>query len=71
MFIEDSEEPEWLHGSEFDLVHFRQMTDVLRDLKGLLTKIYPFVPPFMMQSHRAVKDVTDVWRIDMSRTAVG
>lgn len=43
MFIEDSEEPEWLHGSEFDLVHFRQMTDVLRDLKGLLTKIYPFV----------------------------
>ncbi|UKZ75928.1 hypothetical protein TrVFT333_003624 [Trichoderma virens FT-333] len=43
MFIEDSEEPEWLHGSEFDLVHFRQMTDVLRDLKGLLTKIYPHV----------------------------
>ncbi|EHK39969.1 uncharacterized protein TrAtP1_005992 [Trichoderma atroviride] len=43
MFIEDSEEPEWLHGSDFDLVHFRQMTHVFRNLQGLLTKIYPHV----------------------------
>ncbi|KAK5992861.1 Methyltransferase pytC [Cladobotryum mycophilum] len=43
MFIEDCEEPEWLHGSDYDLVHFRQMAGVLRNLDSLLTKIYPHV----------------------------
>lgn len=73
MFIEDSEEPEWLHGSDFDLVHFRQMIHAFRNLQGLLTKIYPFVPaaadvqPFRPQE----KKVTNHWRIDMSRTVAG
>lgn len=41
MFIEDCEEPEWLHGSNYDLVHLRQVAGVLRNLDGLLGKAYP------------------------------
>ena len=41
MYVEDCEEPEWLHGSYFDLVHFRRMANMLRDVNGMLAKVYP------------------------------
>jgi hypothetical protein len=41
MYVEDCEEPEWLHGSYFDLVHFRGMANMLRDVSGMLAKVYP------------------------------
>ncbi|RDA95525.1 hypothetical protein CP533_5437 [Ophiocordyceps camponoti-saundersi (nom. inval.)] len=41
MFVDDCEEPEWLHGSGYDLVFFRGMAGVLRDLRGLLERAYP------------------------------
>ncbi|POR37496.1 mRNA 3'-end-processing protein YTH1 [Tolypocladium paradoxum] len=43
MFVDDCEEPDWLHGSGYDLVHFRGMAGVLRDLDGVLAKAYPRV----------------------------
>ncbi|KAI9171811.1 mRNA 3'-end-processing protein YTH1 [Paramyrothecium foliicola] len=41
MFVEDCEEPDWLHGSWYDLIHFRSMASTLRNLNGILTKLYP------------------------------
>ncbi|PNY28067.1 mRNA 3'-end-processing protein YTH1 [Tolypocladium capitatum] len=41
MFVDDCEEPDWLHGSGYDLVHFRGMAGVLHDLDGVLAKAYP------------------------------
>jgi hypothetical protein len=43
MYVEDYEERDWLHGSGFDLVHFRGIADTARDLDGLLAKIFPYV----------------------------
>ena len=42
MFVEDCEEPEWLHGCGFDLVHFRGMADVLLDLEAVVTNAYRY-----------------------------
>ncbi|PHH83289.1 hypothetical protein CDD82_2469 [Ophiocordyceps australis] len=43
MFVDDCEQPDWLHGSNYDLVHFRGMAGVLRDLDGVLATAYPRV----------------------------
>lgn len=43
MFIEDCEDPDWLHGSGYDLVHFRSMAGTVRDLDSLLAKVYPYI----------------------------
>ena len=41
MFVDDCEGADWLHGSGYDLVHFRGMAGVLRDLDGVLARVYP------------------------------
>ncbi|PFH57466.1 hypothetical protein XA68_15029 [Ophiocordyceps unilateralis] len=41
MFVDDCEGPEWLHGSGYDLVFFRGMAGVLRDVRGVLERAYP------------------------------
>ncbi|PHH82637.1 hypothetical protein CDD83_3211 [Cordyceps sp. RAO-2017] len=41
MFVDDCEGPDWLHGSGYDLVFFRGMAGVLRDLDGVLERIFP------------------------------
>ncbi|QUC21540.1 uncharacterized protein UV8b_05783 [Ustilaginoidea virens] len=43
MYVDDCEEPDWLHGSNFDLVHFRGMAGTLRDLDRLLQRTYRHV----------------------------
>jgi hypothetical protein len=43
MYVEDCEEPDWLHGSYFDLIHFRGIANALRDLPGVLAKVLPHV----------------------------
>lgn len=40
MYVDDCEGPEWLHGSGYDLVHFRGMAGILKDLDGVLQKAY-------------------------------
>ncbi|KAG5928830.1 hypothetical protein E4U42_007943 [Claviceps africana] len=40
MYVDDCEEPDWLHGSNFDLVHFRGMAGTLRDLDRMLKRTY-------------------------------
>ncbi|RCI12904.1 hypothetical protein L249_1342 [Ophiocordyceps polyrhachis-furcata BCC 54312] len=41
MFVDDCEGTQWLHGSGYDLVFFRGMAAVLRDVRGLLERVYP------------------------------
>jgi hypothetical protein len=43
MYVDDCEEPDWPHGSNFDLVHFRGMAGTLRDLDRMLKRTYPYV----------------------------
>ncbi|EXV00010.1 methyltransferase [Metarhizium robertsii] len=43
MYVDDCEEPDWLHGSNFDMVHFRGMAGTLRDLDRMLKRTYPHV----------------------------
>ncbi|ODA76160.1 hypothetical protein RJ55_08443 [Drechmeria coniospora] len=43
MFVDDCEEPDWLHGSNYDLVHFRGMAGILRDVSAVLRKTHPRV----------------------------
>lgn len=43
MYVDDCEEPDWLHGSNFDMVHFRGMAGTLRDLDRMLKRTYPYV----------------------------
>ncbi|KAG6256334.1 hypothetical protein E4U23_002406 [Claviceps purpurea] len=43
MYVDDCEEPDWLHGSQFDLVHFRGMAGTLRDLDKLLKRVHSHV----------------------------
>ncbi|KAF7561850.1 hypothetical protein G7046_g2298 [Stylonectria norvegica] len=43
MFVEDCEEPEWTHGSGFDLVHLRGVASVIRDLAALVVKAYSHI----------------------------
>ncbi|QLI69497.1 Secondary metabolism regulator LAE1 [Metarhizium brunneum] len=43
MYVDDCEEPDWLHGSNFDMVHFRGMAGTLRDLDRMLNRTYPHV----------------------------
>lgn len=56
MFVEDCEEPDWLHGSGYDLVHFRGMASSVQDLDGLLAKAYPYVSgPYPLVSSRLIR----------------
>lgn len=41
--VDDFEEPDWPHGSNFDLVHFREVAAKIRDLDGMLKRTYPYV----------------------------
>ncbi|KAG8409071.1 hypothetical protein J3458_003785 [Metarhizium acridum] len=43
MYVDDCEEPDWLHGSNFDMVHFRGVAGTLRDLDRMLKRTYPHV----------------------------
>ena len=43
MYVDDCEEPDWLHGEEYDLVHFRGMAGILKDLDSVLQTAYRFV----------------------------
>jgi hypothetical protein len=43
MFVDDCEDDDWLHGSGFDLIHFRGVADVLRDMDSVLAKAHAFV----------------------------
>ncbi|KAJ6443020.1 hypothetical protein O9K51_04199 [Purpureocillium lavendulum] len=40
MYVDDCEEPDWLHGDAYDLVHFRGMAGILKDLAGVLESAY-------------------------------
>ncbi|KAH7321339.1 S-adenosyl-L-methionine-dependent methyltransferase [Stachybotrys elegans] len=40
MFVEDCEELDWLHGNDIDLVHFRSVAGVLRNLHGILREAH-------------------------------
>lgn len=40
MYVDDCEEPDWLHGEEYDLVHFRGMAGILKDLDSVLQTAY-------------------------------
>lgn len=42
MFVEDCEEDEWMHGSDFDLIHFREVAGVLRDVDAVLATAYSY-----------------------------
>lgn len=44
-FIVDNIEDEWLHGSDFDLVHIRQVMPVLRDGDKVLRSAYENLKP--------------------------
>lgn len=43
MFVEDCEGPEWMHGQGFDLVHFRGMAGILRDIDAMVLNAYRLV----------------------------
>lgn len=45
MYVDDCEEGDWLHGSNFDLVHFRGLAGSLRDLDRMLKRSYSYVCP--------------------------
>ncbi len=38
-YIDDAED-EWLNGSDYDLIHFRTMSGVLRDLQKVLDRCF-------------------------------
>ncbi|KAH7155378.1 S-adenosyl-L-methionine-dependent methyltransferase [Dactylonectria estremocensis] len=40
MFVEDCEDPEWMHGCGFDLVHLRGVAGVLLDLDAVVANAY-------------------------------
>lgn len=44
-FIVDNIEEDWLHGSDFDLVHIRQVMPVLRDGEKVLRSAYENLKP--------------------------
>ena len=44
-FIVDNIEEEWLHGSDFDFVHIRQVMPVLRDGEKVLRSAYENLKP--------------------------
>jgi hypothetical protein len=42
--VDDIEEDEWLNGSDFDLVHLRQMTPLVKDLDKLFRHSFEYGP---------------------------
>ena len=40
MFVEDCEEVGWMYGSDFDLIHFREVAGFLQNLDGVLASAY-------------------------------
>lgn len=42
MFVEDCEDPEWMHGYDIDLVHFRGIAGVLGDLDSVVANSYRY-----------------------------
>lgn len=46
MLLDDMDEPEWMHGSGYDLVHMRDMKCAIRDMDEVLVQIYSLVAPF-------------------------
>jgi len=40
MFVEDCEEQDWLHGAEFDFVHYRSIANLVKDFDGMLSRAY-------------------------------
>ncbi|KAH6990691.1 S-adenosyl-L-methionine-dependent methyltransferase [Ilyonectria sp. MPI-CAGE-AT-0026] len=40
MFVEDCEDPEWMHGCSFDLVHFRGVAGMLLDSDAVVANAY-------------------------------
>lgn len=40
MFVEDCEDPEWMHGCGFDLVHFRGVAGMLLDSDAVVANAY-------------------------------
>lgn len=51
MFIDDCEEQDWLHGSAFDLVHYRGMAGSVRDFDKLVQRAYSYVQLEMIADH--------------------
>ncbi|KAF4449118.1 hypothetical protein F53441_7514 [Fusarium austroafricanum] len=43
MFVEDCEDPYWVNGQEFDLVHFRGMTGFLLDLDTMIANAHEHI----------------------------
>lgn len=49
-FVVDDIEQEWVYGSNFDLVHFRQIFPLLKNPAGVLEQAYQYKPPtFVMK----------------------
>jgi hypothetical protein len=40
-FLVDDAEDDWLNGSDFDLVHFRTMSAVLKNVPKMIQMTYP------------------------------
>lgn len=40
MFVEDCEEEDWLHGTGFDLVHYRSVANLVKDFDSMLSRAY-------------------------------
>ena len=52
-FLVDDIEDEWLHGSDFDLVHLRCIIPWMKQLDVLLGRIHELVCPVRPMSHRS------------------